>query len=608
MNYKKELLVYGWKVGKIFMKDKQLYLRRNPEKGKEKMIITYGICSVLSIIIYMWFYITDVKKSLCQNVMILIMTLSNLGYLSLAVSDNLSSAILSTKIGYLGGCFLSLLYLFTVCEICHIELQKKLKVLLIILQMAVFSLICSVGFSTLYYKNVQFVVKNGVGYLVKEYGPLHFVYPVLLGAYLVIAMIIAIWSGLKKKTVNHKEVRNMIICAGIAVLCYAVYRVLHMEIDCIAFAYIILMLGALIPIYHSNLFTVNENKDIIREQFSKVGFISFNKRLEFMGANDFALDIFKELEDCEVGRNLVGAGKELSEILLNVENFQSVLQEKENTGYNHTKYNTLIKDNRFFDMELHTVDDYKGRCVGYTVEIRDETEHYHMLELTEKYNEELTKEVNQKTERIQTIQEKTILGMAQMVESRDLSTGGHIKRTSDVVKIFSRKLLEADLGLDKHFLKLVTRSAPMHDLGKIGVDDAILRKQGRFSDEEYEQMKKHAEIGGEMVRDILTGVEEDEFVQVAYNVANFHHEKVDGKGYQMGLKGKEIPIEARIMALADVFDALVSKRCYKDAFSFDKAFSIIEENAGTHFDYDLAMVFLQCRSELEEYYNNCTDT
>ena len=223
--------------------------------------------------------------------------------------------------------------------------------------------------------------------------------------------------------------------------------------------------------------------------------------------------------------------------------------------------------------------------------------------MKERYNDELEKEVEEKTGRIKTIQEKTILGMAQMVESRDLSTGGHIKRTSDVVRIFSSKLVDANLGLDAQFLNLVIRSAPMHDLGKIGVDDAVLRKQGRFTDEEYAKMKKHSEIGYHMVSEILSGVEEPEFVRVAENVAHYHHEKINGTGYPEGLKGEEIPIEARIMALADVFDALVSKRCYKDAFSYERAYEIIEKDAGTHFDKKLAMVFLSCKEELERYYN-----
>ena len=144
----------------------------------------------------------------------------------------------------------------------------------------------------------------------------------------------------------------------------------------------------------------------------------------------------------------------------------------------------------------------------------------------------------------------------------------------------------------------------MHDLGKIGVDDAVLRKQGRFTDEEYAKMKEHAANGAKIVREVLTGVEEERFVQVATNVAHYHHEKVDGTGYPDGLVGNAIPIEARIMALADVFDALVSKRCYKEAFSFDKAFAIIKEDVGTHFDAALAEVFLQCRPKLELYYES----
>ena len=193
--------------------------------------------------------------------------------------------------------------------------------------------------------------------------------------------------------------------------------------------------------------------------------------------------------------------------------------------------------------------------------------------------------------------------MASMVESRDLSTGGHIKRTSMVVKVFAKKLALQQNGLTPAFLDMVVRAAPMHDLGKIAVDDQILRKQAKFTDEEYEQMKKHSAEGAKIVRQILEGIEEPEFVQIAENVAHYHHEKWNGAGYPNGIAGEEIPIEARIMALADVFDALVSKRCYKEPFSYDSAFTIIRESIGSHFDPELGEVFLSCRPELEEMYD-----
>lgn len=223
------------------------------------------------------------------------------------------------------------------------------------------------------------------------------------------------------------------------------------------------------------------------------------------------------------------------------------------------------------------------------------------LEL-EALRKDMAAELEARTIHIKYIQEMMVIGMATMVESRDLSTGGHIKRTSMVVRIFAERLYKEQNSLPKSFLDMVIRAAPMHDLGKIAVDDSILRKQGRFTPEEYAEMKKHSAEGTRIVKHILDGVEDAEFVKIAENIAHYHHEKWDGSGYPDGLAGEEIPIEARIMALADVFDALVSKRCYKEAYSYDKAFSIIEESVGSHFDPELGKIFLKCRPELEALY------
>lgn len=226
----------------------------------------------------------------------------------------------------------------------------------------------------------------------------------------------------------------------------------------------------------------------------------------------------------------------------------------------------------------------------------------HALELVE-LRSSLEDKLRERTQHISYIQEMMVLGMSTMVESRDNSTGGHIKRTSAVVKIFSRQLI-GSYGLTPDFLNMVTRAAPMHDLGKIAVDDVILRKKGRFTDEEYAAMKKHSAEGASIVEQILKGVEEESFIRIAVNIAHYHHEKWDGNGYPTGISGENIPIEARIMALADVFDALVSKRYYKEAYSYDKAFDIIESSLGSHFDPELGRVFMTCRPELENLYDN----
>ena len=567
------------------------------------MIYFYSGCVIVSIIMYLLLYITDVKRSLCQHVMVIIMTFSNLGYLSLALSGGISGAIVSAKIVNLGGSFLPVLYFFTMCEVCHVNVRRRVKLPLVMFQLFVYLCVCTMGFNDLYYKDIQFVNTNGYGQIVKSYGPLHFLYPLTMYGYLILTIFVAFWAIKNKKGVNHREIVNMIFFSVIATMVYLVQRIVKFDVDIMSISFIILMIGTIQSIYHSNLYTAYENNEIIKQQLTKIGFLTFNEKMKYMGANDYAISIFPELRDCKIGKTIDNPGEKLQEIISYIETYRRRIIDMDEASYSHIRYKTIEKDEKYYDAQLHDLCDFRKKCVGYTVEIKDETEHYRMLELTGKFNEELSDEVKEKTKQIRSIQEKTILGMAQMVESRDLSTGGHIKRTSDVVRIFSKKLLESDMGFDEHFLELVIRSAPMHDLGKIGVDDAILRKQGKFTEEEYDKMKKHAEIGGKMVSEILTGVEENEFVQIAYNVAKYHHEKVSGNGYPVGLKGEEIPLEARIMALADVFDALVSKRCYKESFSYDKAFSIIEEDAGVHFDYDLAMVFISCRSELEAYYN-----
>jgi putative two-component system response regulator len=195
--------------------------------------------------------------------------------------------------------------------------------------------------------------------------------------------------------------------------------------------------------------------------------------------------------------------------------------------------------------------------------------------------------------------------MATMVESRDNSTGGHIRRTSDVVSILTDTIRSGEaLQISDDFCKNLVKAAQMHDLGKISVDDDILRKPGRFTPEEFDKMKVHAADGARVVHEILKDTDDTDFRVIAENVAHYHHERMDGSGYPEGLKGEEIPLEARIMAIADVYDALVSKRVYKDSYSFDRADQIILEGMGTQFDPGLKVYYETARPKLEEYYSN----
>ena len=202
------------------------------------------------------------------------------------------------------------------------------------------------------------------------------------------------------------------------------------------------------------------------------------------------------------------------------------------------------------------------------------------------------------------MQNKLVLGMATMVEGRDNSTGGHIKRTSKVVELIVDEMVKDNLhSMNHRFYTNIIKAAPMHDLGKITVDDSVLRKPGKFTPEEFAQMKTHSAEGAKIVANILDGSTDEYFKEIAINVAHYHHERWDGTGYPCGLKGEEIPLEARIMAIADVYDALVSKRVYKDEFSFEEAKRIILENMGKQFDKGLEKYFLRAREKIEAFYS-----
>lgn len=216
--------------------------------------------------------------------------------------------------------------------------------------------------------------------------------------------------------------------------------------------------------------------------------------------------------------------------------------------------------------------------------------------------------VNLEDPNIRTLQQynaNMVMGFATLVENRDNSTGGHIKRTRSYVGIIMQEMKQIpkyERIITKDYEKNVLDAAPMHDIGKIATPDYILQKPGKLTDDEYAIMKEHAAKGGEIIQKTFSDLDDPEYQQIAYEVARFHHEKWNGSGYPEGLKEQQIPLHARIMAIADVFDAVSAKRCYRDAMPLEKCFSIIQEGAGKDFDPELAEIFLNARDKVEALY------
>ncbi len=212
-------------------------------------------------------------------------------------------------------------------------------------------------------------------------------------------------------------------------------------------------------------------------------------------------------------------------------------------------------------------------------------------------------DVEAKGEEIERIQNGLIYVLADLVESRDKNTGDHVRKTAAYVRLIMDKMVEKGLHVDKlteEYIKDVANSAPLHDVGKIMVSDVILNKPGRLSDNEFAIMKSHTTAGKEIISSAMSLVSDSGYLKEAKNLATYHHERWDGTGYPSGKKGEEIPLSARIMAVADVFDALVSRRSYKDPFPFEKAMDIIREGAGTQFDPEIAAIFAEASEDVRK--------
>lgn len=215
--------------------------------------------------------------------------------------------------------------------------------------------------------------------------------------------------------------------------------------------------------------------------------------------------------------------------------------------------------------------------------------------LLKEENHKLARKVNEKVEAITNAHLTTVFAMVEIAESRDDDTGKHVKRIAEYCKKMAEllKAIDYDPRIDDDFIRNIYIASPLHDIGIVGVRDSILLKPGKLTDSEFTNMREHVKIGGDRLDDIAKISPENDFIRMGATIARYHHEKYDGSGYLMNLSGSEIPIEARIMAIADVYDALRSKRIYKEAFSHEKAMAIISEARASQFDPTIVDVFLE---------------
>lgn len=529
--------------------------------------------------------------------MVIIIPIVLLGYTLKAVAVNVDDAKLAFCFLYLDSTVLLLLMLFAMIKSLGISTSSRIKTIAYLISVLHLIMIWMCTHNDLYYATFE-IIKKPMGTVTKMTdGPLKIIHYIYLAVIFIAIISILIWCSINKKDVSKKTVLTYGLLSAGGVVIYTIEMTAGFDFSLLPFLYVVG--DVMIALNYEQAHSHDLGCVIVeyRTSESNRGYVAFDLKKNLLCYNEKALDFVPEIKGKRIDSPFGSKEEKLRDIFYKlIDDFDENIRNTADYSQNGMTFRCSIS--RF---NMHT----GGKDRGYLCEIHDVTAEQGYLNLIKEYSQSMEKDVQDKTEHIRFIQQKVVLGMATIIENRDMNTGGHVKRTSDIIKILVDEMMRQNVGnLDKEYADEIIRSAPMHDLGKISIDNVILNKPARLTDEEYAIMKTHSAKSGEIVKAILAGVEEEHFIQTAYCLARFHHERWDGKGYPERLIRDEIPLEARIMAVADVYDALVSERCYKKPMSFEMAAEIMLEGMGTQFDPMMKPIFERCREKLEDYYRN----
>lgn len=483
-----------------------------------------------------------------------------------------SQALMAVKFSYMGKPFIPLLMLCFIMDYCRVKMPRLLRLLLFATHLSIVFLVLTCQSNQLFYSKIAYTKEGIFPHLVLGHGIFYYGYTVLLVVYMILIPTVCIHRS--RKCRDHIEYKRLVYLSTLSflpIMGFVLFLTgLTKGYDTTAFSFVLSTVLLLITIFRYNLFdTLRFAKDYVIDNLAD-GFVVLNNEDELLFTNEPAKDLYKELATA----SSEGAVKQIKALF---------------EQHRHLHHNENV---------------YEVSCQEIFINNVSRGKLYILNNVTDNYNytKRLRHDVKEKTKEIAHIQHSVIASFADMVEARDGITGQHIKNTSAYVKIIANALKDAcefDDVMNDEFILNVIDAAPLHDIGKIAIPDAILTKPGRLDYDEFEIIKTHPQVGAKIIEDTLSEVEGNEYLKVARDMAHYHHERWDGTGYPDGLKGEEIPLCARIMAVADVYDALCSKRSYKEAYSKEKARNIILESAGSHFDPEIVKIFMKSIKQIE---------
>ena len=488
------------------------------------------------------------------------------GYTVELTAKEESVALLGVAIAYIGKPYALLAPFLFILDYCQKDISRTLTALLAVFNLLFPLMIFTNGSHHLYYSWVEFDRSRPFSPLRLGHGPLYYLYllKVLVNFFLILHLTLK-----RYRTETEAEARAQLVylfgmvfssVAGYAVFLTGVTR-----------GYDTTIIGAIVG-------TVLLSILFFRYRLFDVVTLAQEEALNGANFGILVLD----------GRNRRTYANQMMDTLLS-RTFR--MEELLALPYGKTE---IYKGSAVYEVSRSYIVD-RGRIFGKKIEVTDVTDRHN-------YSKRLEEEVDVRTEEIRRIQRSVVSSFAGIVEARDNSTGEHIFRMSRYVDVLARSL--RSLGyygneLTDGYITSLVEVAPLHDIGKISVPDGILLKPGKLTDEEFAVIKTHTLMGARVIDQCLSGVERPEYVTLAREVALCHHEKWDGSGYPNGLRGEDIPLSGRIIAVADVYDAVRSQRVYKPAMSPEEARQVILDGSGSHFAPQVVEAFEHAMDEIE---------
>ncbi|MGN0696272.1 MAG: HD domain-containing phosphohydrolase [Oscillospiraceae bacterium] len=501
-------------------------------------------------------------------------------------SETIGEMNICTKITLTGSCHVFLFQLMLMFSYCRVQPPKVLYPLLCGVNCIINIVAFTIGQNQLFFASEELRQEGSFSTLITVSGPFHQLYLTMQVFYSIIMLITAIISVIHDRD-RAVPVGGFTFAVLIPTASSLLYANGYTDMDYAPVGFLLSEIIIFLLIYGSKIYDVQDTARQYVFDSLEDGIIVLDRHQRLKGYNEVAKQIFPELGYSKPDMRIDDASPDINRIL-----YEKAAKDIEVGSRVYRPSITKITDNKD-----------KKHINGYVIRATDVTEQQRNLELINNYQRNLERDVKEKTARILKMQEQTIFSFATLVESRDSITGEHVRRTSEYVEVLAREMKSRGMYprvITTAYLEQLRMAAPLHDIGKIKIPDSILKKPGKLSPEEFEIMKSHTVEGGRIIEDTLKEIEGDSFYGVAKEVAVYHHEKWNGTGYPYGTKGEEIPISARIMAVADFFDALTSARSYKKAYSASKAYQILMEESGKSFDPKVVDCFMRSRGEIEK--------